>query len=99
MENHSPELKALIKSSSSVRKPKELPTEDYKRMRKIITKKIGSKSEISFIYQDNKLIVLGTKTIKSENKTICKGLQLWLTETPHVYGAKLSVYSVESFTL
>jgi len=99
METQSPQLKSLIKSYIVVRKPKELPLEDYKRMRKILNKKVGRKPDISFKYEGNKLIVFGTKTIVSENKLICKGLELWCTETPFVYGAKLSTYSIESLVL
>jgi hypothetical protein len=99
---NTPRLMNLIKQerARNEKKPPELSAHDYRNIKILVRKYVGKQAQFQFFYEGDRLIVFGHQVFtRGATGFISKGLQVWLSETPDVYGARLVTYSAESLML
>jgi hypothetical protein len=99
---NSPDLMNLIREQRirNQKKPPELSAQDYRNIKKLVRKHIGKDAQYQFFYEGDRLIVSAHQfSHHGATGYISKGMQVWLSETPNIYGARIVTYSAKNLML
>jgi hypothetical protein len=82
------------------KKPVELPVEDYRNIKKFVRKYVGKEAQFLFYYEGKRLIISAHQTsTHGGNGFVSRGMQVWLSDTPNLYHARVVTYSAQNVML